>query len=344
MLNKKLISEWNYKKNGNLNPRDFTDGSHKKVWWQCKKGHEWQAEIKHRGLRGDSCPYCSGRYPIKGENDFASLYPKLAEEWDEEENTRLSAADFLPKSNKKVYWKCKEGHRWKARICDRTQGKNCPYCVGKKPIKGKTDFESCFPKIALEWNLIKNRGINPSNFTAHSHKKVWWTCKDCGNDWRASIKDRSYGTGCPYCDGRIAIPGVNDLLSQKSELAKEFHPTKNGNSRLEEISVQSNLKLWWKCREGHEWKTEVYARTKGNGCPYCSGKRALKGFNDLATVNPLLAQEWDLEKNGTLTPDQVLPKTNRKVWWRCINKHSWKASIDHRSIDTGCPYCAGSRV
>lgn len=339
MLNKNLLSEWNYEKNEGLGPENFSNGSHKKVWWQCKYGHSWKAQIKKRALRGDGCPYCSGRYPIKGENDFASLYPELVKEWDGEANTGLYASDFLPKSNKKVYWKCKEGHKWEARISDRTRGRNCPYCAGKIPIKGKTDFESCFPTIALEWNFNKNMGIIPSDFTAYSHKKVWWACKKCGNDWSASIKDRSYGTGCPYCDGRMAVLGVNDLLTKMPDIAEEFHATKNSNIRVEEITVQSNKKIWWICKHGHEWKIEVYARTNGNGCPYCAGKRALKGFNDLATVNPQLAQEWDMERNGHLTPDQVLTKSSRKVWWRCINKHSWKASIYHRSTGTGCPYC-----
>lgn len=340
MMDKKLLSEWNYNKNGDLKPEDFSDGSHKKIWWICKDGHEWQAQISHRVLRGNGCPYCSGRYPIKGENDSETLYPKLLEEWDIEANAESSLADFLPKSNKKVYWKCEEGHKWKARICDRTRGRNCPYCAGKKPIKGKTDFESCFPELVYEWNYNKNIGVNPADFTAHSHKKVWWACKKCGSDWLASIKDRSYGASCPYCDGRMVISGVNDLLSKMPEIAEEFHPTKNMTIQVEEITVQSNQKIWWRCKYGHEWKIEVYARANGNNCPYCAGKRAISGVNDLTTVNPLVIQEWDYEKNGKLTPDQVLPKSNRKVWWRCINEHSWKASIYHRSMGTGCPYCA----
>ena len=30
---------------------------------------------------GSKCPYCSGYILLKGFNDFATLYPQLAEEW-----------------------------------------------------------------------------------------------------------------------------------------------------------------------------------------------------------------------------------------------------------------------
>jgi hypothetical protein len=35
-------------KNGDLTPEDVTPGSHKKVWWVCEKGHEWQARMSVR--------------------------------------------------------------------------------------------------------------------------------------------------------------------------------------------------------------------------------------------------------------------------------------------------------
>jgi hypothetical protein len=37
----------------------------------------------------------------------------------------------------------------------------------------------------------------------------------------------------------------------------------------------------------------------------------------LADVNPELAKQWHPDKNGDLTPDDVLPGSNKKVWWRC---------------------------
>jgi hypothetical protein len=48
--------------------------------------------------------------------------------------------------------------------------------------------------------------------------------------------------------------------------------------------------------KGHEWKTSISNRNKGHGCHYCSGQKAIPRFNDLQTVNPNLANEWNYEK------------------------------------------------
>ena len=81
-------------------------------------------------------------------------------------------------------------------------------------------------------------------------------------------------------------------------------------------------------------------RAKGNGCPYCAGKKVLSGYNDLQTVNPTLAKEWNYEKNEGLTPAEVMPNSNKKVWWKCQKGHEWQAVISNRNNGNGCPYCA----
>ena len=80
--NAQLMSEWNWEKNNELGffPDVLMCGSGKKVWWKCQKGHEWQATIAHRN-RGRGCPYCSGRYAIKGESDLQTLNSTLVVEW-----------------------------------------------------------------------------------------------------------------------------------------------------------------------------------------------------------------------------------------------------------------------
>ena len=107
----------------------------------------------------------------------------------------------------------------------------------------------------------------------------------------------------------------------------------------EQVSVNSGKKVWWKCPKGHEWETSIKHRSMGRGCPYCSGRYAIKGENDLQTINPSLASEWNFEKNNELSPSDVLPSSNKKVWWKCKNNHEWQATISHRTNGTGCPIC-----
>jgi DNA-directed RNA polymerase subunit RPC12/RpoP len=46
-------------------------------------------------------------------------------------------------------------------------------------------------------------------------------------------------------------------------------------------------------------------------------------------------------KNETLTPRDVTPNSNKKVWWSCSKRHEWKAAIHNRHKGVGCPYCSG---
>ena len=44
--NPALAAEWDYEKNGDLRPEDFTGGSNRKVWWRCEKGHKTCRQIQ----------------------------------------------------------------------------------------------------------------------------------------------------------------------------------------------------------------------------------------------------------------------------------------------------------
>lgn len=142
------------------------------------------------------------------------------------------------------------------------------------------------------------------------------------------------------------IKGENDLATLYPSLAKEWHPTKNGELKPENVSSGSSKKVWWLCPEGHSYLMVVNQRAKrGYGCPYCSGHRALKGVNDLATTNPELAEEWYYEKNGNLTPHDVTAGSSKKVWWRCEKGHAYEQLIIKRANrGYSCPYCSGHKV
>jgi hypothetical protein len=132
-------------------------------------------------------------------------------------------------------------------------------------------------------------------------------------------------------------------LTDYPALMEEWDWEKNGAIGHDpaKIAHKSNKKVFWKCTLGHSWETEPYNRIDGEGCPYCSNRRLLVGFNDLKTTHPDLALEWDYEKNDT-TPDQHVPGSAFKAFWLCKDcGHSWKTEIRHRTQrNTGCPPCA----
>ena len=194
------------------------------------------------------------------------------------------------------------------------------------------------PKLAKEWNYEKNGNLKPKHFAANSNKKVWWKCSN-GHEWQATINSRNKGNGCPYCSGRFVIKGENDLQTVNPKLAKEWNYEKNNKLTPLDVLPNSSKKVWWKCNRGHEWQAKISDRNRGKGCPYCSGRYACKGENDLQTVNPTLAKEWNYEKNNGLTPADVMPNSDKKVWWKCSKGHEWQAIIANRHKGSGCPIC-----
>jgi hypothetical protein len=135
---------------------------------------------------------------LKGYNDLQAVNPSLTKEWNYEKNNGLTPVDVTPNSHKKVWWKCSNGHEWQAAIADRNGGRGCPYCAGKKVLKGYNDLQTAYPTLANEWNYEKNNGLTPAEVTPNSHLKAWWKCSQ-GHEWQALISNRHKGNGCPQC-------------------------------------------------------------------------------------------------------------------------------------------------
>ena len=179
-----------------------------------------------------------------------------------------------------------------------------------------------------------------SDVSRMSKVKVWWRCKS-GHVWQACVSNRSRGTGCPFCAGRLATP-INSLAATNPNLAAEWHRSLNGSMKPDNVLPKSDRRAWWVCSKGHEWQASVSSRSRGSGCPYCNSKAACLD-NCLETVNQHLAMEWHPIKNGNLTPGDVLPGSHKKVWWICSKGHEWQAAIHNRNKGNKCPYCARLR-
>lgn len=236
---------------------------------------------------------------------------------------------------------CKRGHHWDAKICHRADGRGCPYCAGLRPVIGENDLEIVCPEIAKEWHPQENGTKRPQDYTVHSHYDATWACPK-GHIYSAPIYRRIRGCGCPVCDGKKVVSGVNDFASRAPSMAEEWNYEKN-ELTPQMIPLHYNKRVWWRCPEcGHEWLTSPNNRINGNtGCPACARCTVDPDVNSLAVVNPILAQQWDEEKNAPLTARNVAAFDNRDYSWVCEHKHSWRASPANRNKGTNCPYCTG---
>ena len=123
---------------------------------------------------------------------------------------------------------------------------------------------------------------------------------------------------------------TGSLASVHPELIPEWSE-KNLPLTPDKITFGSNKRVWWKGACGHEWETSVKARSKGEKCPICSGARVIEGINDLATLKPLLAQEWS--KKNKLKPTEVSVASHKKIIWKCKHGHEWEASVKSRTVN-----------
>lgn len=135
------------------------------------------------------------------------------------------------------------------------------------------------------------------------------------------------------------------MAVQFPNIAEQWHPTKNGKLTPQQVSFGSQKRVWWLGACGHEWQSVVSSRTSSNsGCPICSGNLIIAGINDLQTKNPVLAAEWDKEKNDGLSPSMISPFSHKIVWWKCSAcGNVWKAIVKNRTYGGHCPVCSKNK-
>jgi hypothetical protein len=270
-----LAKEFHPTRNHDLTPSMLVARGDRSVWWRCSLGHEWNAVVANRTRLGAGCPTCANdvraaalRRPKPGMS-LADARPDLAREWHPDKNNELTAWDVRPQSNDRRWWRCALGHEWETSPSQRTtKGTGCPYCSGRYALP-ETCLALAKPSLAAEWHPTKN-SRSPADVLPGSSSFAWWLCVK-GHEWRAKIANRSaLGRACPYCTNQRVGYG-NDLATCLPDLARQWHPTRNGDLTPSAITPGVQRKVWWLCVRGHEWEATVASRSGlGVGCPRCA--------------------------------------------------------------------------
>jgi hypothetical protein len=345
-----VAAQWHPTKNSKWTPADFPAGSQITAWWQCPKDkrHEWPAPLYSRTGQSKGCPVCAGIRVVPS-TSLQTLMPALAAEWHPQRNGNLQPGDVAPVSGKSVWWQCTKEHEWRAKIYVRAKGQlPCRICLmDDKSLLAK------FPEVATEWHPTKNGKLTAHDVMSKSSKSVWWRCK-YGHSWQALVGNRTENqSGCPYCTGRRASK-TNCLAATRSDVAAQWHPTKNGNLKPTDVTTGSTELVWWQCdsKRGHAWQQTVINRTRRNsGCPTCFPRKRLPAgchYQTLDKSHPDIARQWYFDKNGDCKPSDFTMRSGKTAWWKCPEgaDHVWEANIASRTQEGsgGCPYCRGLRV
>lgn len=265
--------------------------------------------------------------------------PDLIALWSDKNTTpiRESRRDHTMR----VLWECPDGapHEPFIRAVSKIfQTMVCPVCTFLTLEEGFNDIATTHPDLLDEWsskNTIRPQEVMNNN----SKDKILWVGKDCGHEWEATIQSRiTQNSGCNYCNGRLVLAGFNDFATHYPEYVQNWSP--ENTFKPTEVSKRSNKSIIWICDAGHELKRSPKEWVK-HQCWFCSGRKLLKGFNDLASTNPELVAEWDVEKND-FAPDEIRFNHREKAWWKCEECDvSWSAVVRSRVRGgTDCPSCA----
>lgn len=345
-----IARQWHPTRNKGLDAWKLKPSSRRMVWWRCSKGrdHQWRTSIVQRASEGTGCPFCTRKKVSAKTSSLKALFPTIARQWHPKRNGDLTPAIVAPTSHRKAWWTCgRSGHEWKASVSGRTRKgtADCPFCVGLRAGE-RTNLAATHPDIAAFWHPTKNGTLRATDVTARSDRQVCWCCPASrDHEWTDRIGQRLRSKfPCPFCANRRRSV-TSTLSAARSDLAAQWHPTRNGELTPEDVHIADERAVWWKCAAGrdHEWRTRLDQRVRsGRGCPFCGGWR-LSVTNSFAARHPEIAKQVHPTRNRGVDPTRLTSSSTRKLWWTCaLNpKHVWRTTVFHRAVrHQGCPTCA----
>lgn len=251
-------------------------------------------------------------------------------------------------ADRTVWWRCvnhldNPKHVYPARVYNKTNAKHptkCPICSGRLTVAGINDVATTHPEVA---ELFVDKTA-PTTVTAQSNKKFQFHCGNPDHDpWTAPVSRLTrQGSRCPQCSGRVAVKSTDCLAITHPELARQLADPALGFT----LKAGSNKKVTWICpvNSNHRWEAEPTGRIRqGSNCPYCSGRQATPGVNDLATTHPYLADQL-VNRHQAIT---LKAGSDKKVLWQCPAhpQHTWRATVSNRvNKHTGCAICHADGV
>lgn len=264
----------------------------------------------------------------------------LALEW----NDSLDPTQIYVTSKVLINWKCSAGHEFQSKPISRwSKNGKCRRCV-RSTVPFEKSLASKFPAFVKEWSNKNKRSAE--TVAPNSCDKYWWACLKCKYEWLATPSNRTFNkSDCPKCNNKV-------ISYEKSVAAAPYGSLWdfNKNGPAIEVFASSHKKYWWICSKGHEYQAtplnmKNYHKSKSDGkdgtigCPICSNKQIVKGFNSLGDLFPELVPEYS--ENNTKNIYELAPHTNEKIDWKCLKGHVWTAIVSDRtrSIRSGCPLC-----
>jgi very-short-patch-repair endonuclease len=242
---------------------------------------------------------------------------------------------------------------------------SCPTCDNKQ-FRDKTGYtKHCSTRIhtlrseGLSLNDAKQQlSIETSKKISESNKRHAEThenprkgvklTEEQRNKCREVALKRLYGEDIKY------------LTETHPDIAKEWHPTRNGTKLPNQFTKSSNEMIVWlcpnTCNEGclHEYEQTICNRTAGESCcPYCSTPRKKVCIHDsIVSTHPDIAKELHPTKNPDIRVGTISYGSKLLLWWLCPNKCPHGCLHEYQNSPLGrcginkqnCPFCCNQQI
>lgn len=263
-------------------------------------------------------------------HNFAASYPEQAKTWHPYRNGSLAPSHVAPKSNKKVWWQCVEGHEWEAVVANRIKS-GCPECYFDNRRVSGIDKLSQMPELAKQVSTSNKNLAKLLDTYPGSPRSIVWRCDSCNLEWTNSIRNRVIrGQGCPYCLGKKI--NHTAIYAENPELLKEWDYSKN---TIDPYDVSTTDRVFWKCPRNHGWSTVFKQRVnQRTGCGKCSAKISRPNLRIYAELKSLGVADIVLSgKVGRYEVDILLPEKQMIIEYDGFPYHHPSFSANAKSRD-----------
>lgn len=346
---------WHPLKNGDLLAEDVPYGSEKVVWWLCFFGHEWTGPINRKsGCRvcnesfQTSFPELTLRYFIR------HVFPDTRATFSDESFGKYKSVDLFIPSLKLIIEH--DGYFYHKDHVERDSAKSeILMNAGYKVLRVRQHSKGKLPELSLSGLHIHEYAYSANEIKLQ--KSMLDVLRLIQRNFVLNEKETAsieVLTKTPFkhlrmfiLDQVMPVKKLNHILTVNPQLDREWNQKKNLSYKPIHFAPSANFKVWWICEYGHEWDAVIATRTKlGVGCPYCTGLLPTEE-NSLARIHPELAERWDYSRNGDLTPYDILPSSNKSIYWLCDacgESYLMKPNLYSSGKQAGCSYCSGKKV
>ena len=251
------------------------------------------SECLKNNISRNKCNLLKHKFPdIYDEIDITKtvLLLKITEK--DIENITYGSSKILWFNCSKTNCENKCPHSYDARLSSRT-GKTksgCPICRKHAVKVCKCNSFMKNPLLAKQFDIVKNKDIDPYTIAISSHIELWWLDVDhkgineCeGHSWLSTVNNRSSGKGCPFCTwGTPKTCLCDSIFITHPRLCKSILKENNPDIDVKKISYCSTQKINFECPTCKKLFSAALERrtvyTASDVCPDCTSIRNLSNF------------------------------------------------------------------